>query len=30
VRAWIGVLSGRVPLGSTEVPAQSMSLFPAD
>ena len=30
VRTWIGVVRGRMPLGSTEVARQSVSLFPAD
>ena len=30
VRTWLGVVAGRVPSNSSEVPAQSVSLFPAD
>ena len=30
VRTWIGVVSGRVPANSSEVPAQSVALFPGD
>ena len=30
VRTWLGVLGGRVPAVSTEVPAQSVALFAAD
>jgi carbon starvation protein len=30
VRTWVRVAGGQVPLGSTEVPAQSVALFPAD
>jgi carbon starvation protein len=30
VRTWIRVVRGTVPAGSTEVPAQSVTLFAAD
>jgi len=30
VRVWIGVVAGRRPAASTEVPAESVTLFAAD
>ena len=30
VRTWVGVVGGRLPANSSEVPAQSVALFPAD
>jgi carbon starvation protein len=30
VRIWLGVVQGRIAATSTEVPRQSVSLFPAD